>query len=335
MDRLGCGDPMEYRGYRIDVEEGVRPDGAGSTNSAGAADGVAGARGASSAGSAVPRVVVHGVEDFDLRQIFECGQCFRWVREQDGSYSGVVREKVINAAFQAGDLILDNVTFEEFDRIWYDYFDLGRDYGAVKKAVAVDDIMREAVAFGGGIRLLRQETWETMISFIISANNNIPRITRIINDLSRLYGRELEYRGRKYYSFPGAGRLASCSLEQLQVCRAGYRCGYIRETAGAVASGGFDMDGLARMGTEEARKALLGLKGVGGKVADCILLFSGIGLDVFPTDVWVKRVMEELYFKREAGLNEIRRFALDYFGQYAGIAQQYLFYYAREHKIGA
>ena len=304
---------MLYKGYEIDIEGGLRAD---------------------NAECIVPRIVIHGAADFDPVQVFECGQCFRWVREQDGSYTGVVRGKVANVACISGALILNNVTFEEFDGIWFDYFDLGRDYGEVKKAVAVDDIMREAIGFGGGIRLLRQEPWETMISFIISANNNIPRIMKIINDISRQYGKELYYGGRRFYSFPGADSLASCSLEQLQTCRAGYRCSYIRETAEIVAGGSFDIGSLAAMETDEARKALLGLKGVGGKVADCILLFSGIGFDVFPTDVWVKRVMEELYFKREASLNEIRRFALDYFGKYAGIAQQYLFYYAREHRIG-
>ena len=304
---------MVYRGYEIDVIEGRKTH---------------------DKDNSVPGIVIRGVADFDPKQIFECGQCFRWIRESDGSYTGVVRGKVANVAFESGVLTLNNVTFDEFDRIWFDYFDLGRNYSEIKRAVAIDDIMRKAVAFGSGIRLLRQETWETMISFIISANNNIPRIMKIINDISRFFGNELEYGGLKYYSFPDAKSLALCSLEQLQVCRAGYRCGYISETAATVASGGFDMESLALMGTEEARKALLGLKGVGGKVADCILLFSGVGHDVFPTDVWVKRVMEELYFKREASLNEIRRFALDYFGQYAGIAQQYLFYYAREHKIG-
>ena len=304
---------MLYRGYETEVKEGLR---------SGAGD------------SCVTRVIVRGIHDFDPVQVFECGQCFRWNREQDGSYTGVVRGKVANVAFESGALILDNVTFEEFEGIWFDYFDLGRDYGEIKKAVAVDDIMKEAIGFGGGIRLLRQEPWETMISFIISANNNIPRIKKIINDISGQYGNELYYCGRRFHSFPEADKLAHCSLEQLQTCRAGYRCGYIRETAQSVAGGSFDISGLFAVDTAEARKALLGLKGVGGKVADCILLFSGVGFDVFPTDVWVKRVMEELYFKREASLNEIRGFALNYFGKYAGAAQQYLFYYAREHRIG-
>lgn len=304
---------MLYRGYETEIREGP---------SSGVGD------------AGVPRIIVRGVHDFDPVQVFECGQCFRWNREHDGSYTGVVRGRVANVAFESGALVLDNVTFEEFEGIWFDYFDLGRDYGEIKKAVAVDGIMKEAICFGGGIRLLRQEPWETMISFIISANNNIPRIKKIINDISGLYGKELNYGGRRFHSFPGAGKLASCSLEQLQTCRAGYRCGYISETAEAVASGSFAIDSLFTVDTDEARKALLKLKGVGGKVADCILLFSGVGFDVFPTDVWVKRVMEELYFKREASLNEIRGFALDYFGKYAGVAQQYLFYYAREHRIG-
>ncbi|HEX2945071.1 MAG TPA: DNA glycosylase [Clostridia bacterium] len=304
---------MFYRGYEIEIGE---------------------ERSSITGDSSIPRIIIRDVHDFDPVQVFECGQCFRWSREQDGSYTGVARGRAANVACEDGALILRNVTLDELDRVWFDYFDLGRDYSKIKEAVAVDDIMKEAVEFGSGIRLLRQEIWETVISFIVSANNNIPRIIKIINDISKNFGEELYYEGRSFFSFPGPKSLASCSLDQLKACRAGYRCSYINETAETVASGSFDLGSLAGISTDAARKALLGLKGVGGKVADCILLFSGTCLDVFPTDVWVKRVMEELYFKQETGINEIRGFALDYFGKYAGIAQQYLFYFAREHRIG-
>jgi len=233
-------------------------------------------------------------------------------------------------------LKLDNVTADDFQQVWYDYFDLGRDYGEIKKIVSAGDpIMEKAVEFGGGIRLLRQEPWETLISFILSANNRIPRIMKIVSEISRLFGQEIEYRGRKYYSFPDIQSLAACSMDEISLCRAGYRCAYIHEAAAMAAREGFYTEKLSAMPTADARKELLRYKGVGNKVADCVLLYSGTKYDVFPVDVWVKRVMEELYFGREASFAEIQRFASEKFGQYAGFAQQYLFYYAREHKIGS
>jgi len=277
---------------------------------------------------------VNGVMDFDPVHTFESGQCFRWHREEDGSYTGVVRGKVANVSCSGGRMIIKNADIDEFIRIWFDYFDLGRNYAEVKKAVATDDIMKKAVEFGSGIRLLKQEPWEVLISFIISSNNRIPRIMKIIETLSRLCGREIEYNGRKYYGFPDVRCLGACTQEQLEPIKAGYRCGYIQRAAASVLSGEFDLSRLYELDTPEARKYLTNLYGVGDKVADCILLYGGIKYDVFPTDVWVKRVMEELYFGREASFKEIREFALEKFGKYAGIAQQYLFYYARVNRIG-
>lgn len=285
--------------------------------------------------SAISRILVRGIYDFDPVHVFECGQCFRWNKEPDGSYTGVVRGKAVNVSYAPGMLIINNATMDDFVSNWFDYFDLGRDYGVIKKAVNIDEIMEKAVGFGSGIRLLRQEPWEALISFILSANNRIPRIKKIIHDISRLFGEEKKYGGEKYHCFPDAGKLASLSLDQVMECKAGYRCEYIIDTAKAVAAGEFDPKKLKGLKPDEARKALKSFRGVGDKVADCILLYGGIRHDVFPVDVWVKRVMRELYFKREVGFKEIKLFAEDRFGEYAGFAQQYLFYYAREHKIGA
>ena len=279
-------------------------------------------------------IIINGIRDFDPVHTFECGQCFRWHREADGSYTGVVHNKVANVLSKPDFMVIRNASVADFEQIWFDYFDLGRDYGEVKKAVAIDGIMQKAVEFGSGIRLLRQEPWEALISFILSSNNRIPRIMKIIEDLSRFYGRELVYQDRNYYSFPDVQSLAACSLEQIQVCRAGYRCGYIHQSAAQITLGEIDLEQLDGLETAEARKYLLQLHGVGNKVADCMLLYSGIKQDVFPTDVWVKRVMEELYFRREASFMEIQQFAAEHFGKYAGAAQQYLFYYAREQRIG-
>ncbi|NLK86317.1 MAG: 8-oxoguanine DNA glycosylase [Clostridiaceae bacterium] len=279
-------------------------------------------------------VSIEGVRDFDPVHIFECGQCFRWYREPDGTYTGVVRGRAANVSYRPGVLTLDNVTADDFKQIWFDYFDLGRDYDKIKNAVTIDPIMEKAVEFGRGIRLLRQEPWEALVSFILSSNNRIPRIMSIISQLSSLFGKEIEYAGRTFYSFPDARSLSKCSLEHIRECRAGYRCEYIHATVAEVAVNGYDHQRLSRLETDEARKELLRFKGVGSKVADCALLYGGIKYDVFPVDVWVKRVMEELYFKREAGFAQIQEFASERFGMNAGFAQQYLFYYAREHKIG-
>lgn len=280
------------------------------------------------------KVIVDGVSDFNPVHIFECGQCFRWVKQEDGSYTGVARGRAVNASYTDGKLKIDNSTMEDFKNIWYDYFDLGRDYFKIKEKLSKDEIMKNAIEFGHGIRLLKQDLWETLISFIISANNRIPMIMKVVGAISRMYGDEIRMKDKSYYTFPHVGTLAGSTLEQLEVCRGGFRCKYILNTAGMVRDGAVNLDILANMTTHGAREELKKFPGVGNKVADCTLLYSGTKYDVFPTDVWVKRVMEELYFKREATFSEIQDFAADYFGELAGIAQQYLFYYARENKIG-
>ena len=279
-------------------------------------------------------IKIDGIRDFDAVHTFECGQCFRWIRETDGSYTGVVKNRVGNVKFQDGLMTIGNSNIKDFQDIWYDYLDLGRDYSAIKKELVKDEIMEKAVAFGHGIRILKQDVWEALISFIISANNRIPMIMKVVAAISHIYGEELMADGKSYYAFPGVDKLKCACLEELEVCRGGFRCKYILNTAGKVAKGVVDLDKLDELDTDDARELLTRLPGVGNKVADCTLLYSGAKYDVFPTDVWVKRVMEELYLKREASFKEIRAFAQEYFGNLAGFAQQYLFYYARENRIG-
>jgi len=281
------------------------------------------------------KVIVNNVMDFNPVHIFECGQCFRWIRQEDGSYIGVVRDRAATVRYMDGRLEISNTTIEDFKNIWFDYFDLGRDYSEIKRQLAKDEIMKKAIEFGYGIRLLRQDLWETLISFIISANNRIPMIMKVVEAISKMYGSEIIMDGKSCYTFPDGGKLAGSALEQLEMCRGGFRCKYILKTAQMVKDGTVNLANIANMTTDEAREELKKFPGVGNKVADCTLLYSGTKYDVFPTDVWVKRVMEELYFGRPATFGEIQSFASDYFGDLAGFAQQYLFYYAREHKIGA
>lgn len=281
-------------------------------------------------------VLIKGVRDFDPVHIFECGQCFRWIRQDNGSYMGIVKDKAVNVSFEDGRLEISNSSFSDFTDLWYDYFDLGTDYSEIKKILTQkDEIMAKAVEFGHGIRILKQDIWETLISFIISANNRIPRIMKTVDAVSVMLGKEICFEGKSCYAFPGAHELSTSCITDLEACKGGFRCKYIHATAKMIENSSVNLDELKNMTTDEARDELNKLPGVGNKVADCTLLYSGTKRDVFPTDVWVKRVMEELYFKRNASFKEIQDFAQSYFGELSGVAQQYLFYYARENKIGA
>lgn len=278
-------------------------------------------------------LAVEDVKDFNLTHVFECGQCFRWIKQQDGSYNGIVRNKAVNVDYKEGTLFITNSDEQDFADIWYEYFDLGTDYSKIKAALEKDSIMKEAIQTGYGIRLLKQDFWEMLISFIISANNMIPRIMKTVDTLSVLMGKSID-ENNNYFSFPEVEALANSSIDDVNKCRAGFRCKYIHQTSQMILVGNIKKEQLMSMDTETARKELMKLPGVGPKVADCILLFSGIKYDVFPIDVWVKRVMEELYLKKDSSLKEIQNFAKNNFGDLTGYAQQYLFYHARLNKIG-
>lgn len=283
------------------------------------------------------QIILEGIsEDFEPKHVFECGQCFRWLREEDGSYTGVVQGKVINVKKENDLIIFDNTNKEDFENIWFDYFDLGRNYGEIKKQLKVmDEYLEKATEFGKGIRILQQDGWEMLISFIISANNRIPMIQRAINNLSERYGKFIgEYRGKKYYAFPTPEELSTVSVEDIRACQTGFRDKYIKSVVDYVNENDEDVLSYRKLDTSECIKELVKFNGVGPKVADCIALFGMQKYDTFPVDVWVKRVMEEFYVEDNLSLPKIRKFALDKFGDLAGFAQQYLFYYARELGIG-
>ena len=283
------------------------------------------------------QIILEGIsEDFEPKHVFECGQCFRWLREDDGSYTGVVQGKVINVKKENDLIIFDNTNKEDFENIWFDYFDLGRNYGEIKNQLKVmDEYLEKATEFGQGIRILQQDGWEMLISFIISANNRIPMIQRAINNLSERYGKFIdEYRGKKYYAFPTPEELSKVSVEDIRACQTGFRDKYIKSVVDYVNENNEDVLSYRKLDTGECIKELVKFNGVGPKVADCIALFGMQKYDTFPVDVWVKRVMEEFYVEDNLSLPKIRKFALDKFGDLAGFAQQYLFYYARELGIG-
>ncbi len=280
-------------------------------------------------------IEVKDVKHFDPVHTFECGQCFRWNRLDNGNWAGVVKGLAVELDWDGKNMFFHKTSEEEFLRVWYPYFDLGRDYGAIKeKLVENDPVMAEAINFGQGMRLLKQDFHEMLISFLISQNNGIPRIRKIIESLSLNFGKAIEKLNGTYYAFPDLERLAGLSLEDLKIIKAGYRDKFITKSVSQIFSKEVDMNSILGEDTKNSREEILKLFGVGEKVADCILLFSGIRYDIFPVDRWVRRVMAELYLGYEGDYAEIYNFALDRFGGLAGFAQQYLFYYAREKKIG-
>lgn len=265
------------------------------------------------------KFVLEGVKDFNLDHIFDCGQCFRWKKEEDGSYTGKAFGKEVNMDFvydegsdSEGTLIINGASREDFDNIWKSYLDLDRDYSQIKEELAEDPVMAKAIEKGRGIRILKQDLWETIVSFIISQNNNIPRIKGCIENLAKGFGED--------GNLPTPEKLASLTVEDLAPVRLGYRAKYLIETAKQVCENGLPKN------MEELQQ----LCGVGPKVANCISLFGLSDMSSFPVDVWVKRVMNRMYGIPEGNKKEMENFARENFGDYGGIAQQYLFYYIRQ-----
>ena len=285
---------------------------------------------------------LENIDSFELADIFECGQCFRWNKQEDGSYTGIFKRNVINVkkenCHQGTSLVtIKGICDGNIKDVVEDYFDLNRNYEEIKEKLSkIDDNVKTSIEYGKGIRILNQDLWEMIISYIISANNNIPRIKGIIERLSKTYGDEIEWNGEKYYTFPTPEQLKDVTVEDYRKLGTGFRDIRLYETVHMILDKKVDLEQLQNEpDTNKVREQLLTLSGVGPKVADCILLFSTLKrFEVFPIDVWVRRVMNELYIKNEdetkVNKKQIEKLAHEKFGNLAGIAQQYLFYWKRE-----
>lgn len=262
-------------------------------------------------------VVVHDVTALSLPETLDCGQAFRWVENEDNSFTGVAFGKVLRVELLCNDLWLHGSSEEDFLSVWQDYFDLNLDYEQIREDIkTIHPVLSEATEYAPGIRILQQEPWEALCTFIISQNNNIKRIKGIVERLCETFGDRI---ADGYYSFPSAERLARLTPEDLQPLRAGFRNKYIIDAAKKVADGEVNLENCKTLEYDTARAELCRIKGVGNKVADCTLLFGMHRVEAFPIDVWMKRAMEKLFPDMTA--ND--------FGEYAGIAQQYIFHYSR------
>lgn len=294
-------------------------------------------------------ILIESIKNFKLKQIFECGQCFRFEKISDTNYIVVAFERVIELIEDGENILIYNSNESDVRDIWIKYFDLQRDYSDIKDELSKDDLLRKSVEFGTGIRILNQDPFEILISFIISARNSIPSIMKTINKISTKWGTEILYKGKTYYAFPTIEQIKDATLEDVQQTGASFRSKYIIDTISNVYSTKeamkqenlekreelkkYDLDYIKGLDDDDCHKALQEFKGVGAKVADCIMLFSMEKYSAFPVDVWVKRAMIHFYGAQDASLNKIRIFARNKFGKLSGFAQQYLFYYARENKI--
>lgn len=257
------------------------------------------------------------VKDLDLEQTLDCGQSFRWKKQDDGSFKGVAYNKSVVMDLQGEDLYIHNATVEDFSKIWKNYLDLDLDYGKIRKEISkIHPVLNDASKYAPGIRILQQEPYEALCTFIISQNNNIKRIKGIVERLCENFGEKLP---DGEYAFPTAEKLAQLTEEDLAPLRAGFRNKYIIDGAKKVASGEVNLEICKTLPYEEARAELMKIKGVGVKVADCTLLFGMHRIEAFPIDVWMRRAMDKLFPNMNA----------EDFGEYAGIAQQYIFHYSR------
>lgn len=280
------------------------------------------------------------LDNFNITQILESGQVFRFDKISNHSYILNAKQTLIKITQQHQDsnIMFYNANASELDEIWVPYFDLDTNYKEITSILKnKDKHMKAAVEFGEGIRILKQDPWEMLISFIISQNKAIPHIKQCIRNICEKFGTPLEPisgSDRHYYTFPTPKELSRATEQELRDCKVGFRAAYIMDACHKVMNGDIILNDLFIMETDKARDILMTIKGVGPKVADCILLFAYGKTEVFPTDVWIKRIIEGLYFDgRDVPMKEIQQFAKDYFGDLAGYAQQYLFYYARENSL--
>ena len=280
--------------------------------------------------------IIKNNKTFEPRHIFDCGQCFRWNINEDGSYTGVFGNNVLNVKKEENKITFKGICENDIKETVKDYFDFNTNYEEIKEKLAsVDEYLKQSIEFGNGIRILNQDLWETIISFIISANNNIPRIKGIIERISKKYGKKIEWKGNKYYTFPTIEELSEATVEDLRALGLGFRDKRVYETTKIFLNKEMTIKELIEeQDVNKLREKLLTLPGVGPKVADCIMLFGLKRFEVFPIDVWVRRVMNDLYIKNEDETKvkntEIEKLAVEKYDKLAGLAQQYLFYWRRE-----
>lgn len=275
--------------------------------------------------------------DFDLAQTLECGQCFHFVKLDEEDYVLAAKGRVLHVSQEDDTVTFYDTEEDEYVNIWKDYFDMDRDYSAIKKKLLEkDDKLKDAIESMWGVRILNQDFFETLISFIISQNKQIPHIKKIVADISAKFGTyKGTYGGADMYTFPTLEQLSNASEEDFKELKTGFRAPYIMDAIRRNMAGQFDKNELKRMDYDSCIRELMTIKGVGEKVANCVSLFGLGKKEAFPIDVWIKRIMETMYFDGvDTPKDKIAAYAKEHFGELGGFAQQYLFYYGKSIKMG-
>jgi len=269
--------------------------------------------------------------NFDLKSTITCGQIFRFILENDGSYTIIIKDRVINLKEDKDYIIVESSKEDSLKEIIYDYFDLDRDYDLIEKNILYcDKNLENALIFSRGLKMIHQDPFETIIAYIISQNNRVPSIANALNLLSFKYGEKVIFKNKEYYLFPSIDKLKTLSILDFRNCKVGFRDKYLYEIIRSIENNLLDIESIYNMNSELALKYLISFKGIGNKVASCILLFAYQKFDVYPIDTWVKKFMKEDY--NIEGEQNIKKFTFETYKEYSGLAIQYMFNYKRNKK---
>ena len=283
--------------------------------------------------------LIFKMENLNIKYTLDCGQCFRWRKTFENSndtyeYIGVLQDRVIKIRQEKNNFYVSSNNKDMLKEAVYNYFDLYNNYEMIEKRISkIDSNIATSLKYSTGLHILNQPVFETMISYIISANNNIKRISGSVEKISMMFGKKIEFEGNDYYLFPTLKELELAVNENMLCCGTGFRARYIIHNIKRLLENDDLLHSYNQMDSETLRKELLTYMGIGTKVADCIMLFSMKRGERFPIDVWVKRVMEKLYMRENTSIKEIEEYAKEKFNGDAGIIQQHLFYNIREGNI--
>ena len=269
--------------------------------------------------------------NFDLKSTITCGQIFRFIIEEDGSYTIIIKDRVINLKEDKKHIIVESNKDDNLKEIIYDYFDLDRDYHLIEKNILeCDKKLEDALIFSRGLKMIHQDPFETIIAYIISQNNRVPSIANALNLISLNYGEKVIFKDKEYYLFPNIDRLKELTISDFRNCKVGFRDKYLYEIMRSIEKNELNLESIYTMDSIDSLNYLISFKGIGNKVASCILLFAYQKFDVYPIDTWVKKFMKEDY--NIEGEQNIKKFTSNTYKEYSGLAIQYMFNYKRNKK---
>ena len=271
------------------------------------------------------------VNNFNLHDTVSCGQIFRFDIEDDDSYTIILSDRVVNVKYFDNRLYIDSSNMDNIESVIRNYFDLDYDYDSVNELLfSIDNGNRKLIDACNGLKMINEPRFEVLISYILSANNGVPQIRNSLNNISRMFGEKVIFRDNEYYLFPSIEKLKNATIDDFRNCKAGFRDKYLYEIIQSIVSGSFDFDLIDKMNSNDALKYLMSYKGIGEKVASCILLFGYHRFDVFPIDTWVKKYMKDKYNLDK--VSDIRKFMFDKYSSNCGLVIQYIFHYSRNKK---